>query len=88
MLSHVFTYVAHAAPFGAVHDAQFDTGEQHPFNPHLVQVKGKYDHLIEVCLRFSNGLDSVACFFERYHLRNMIHAPFKLSGRSMPNRVS
>lgn len=28
-------------------------------------MKGKYDHLVEVCLNFSNGLDDVACFFER-----------------------
>lgn len=31
-----------------------------------IKVKGKYDKLLQVCLRFSNGLDDVACFFERW----------------------
>ncbi len=39
---------------------------------HLLQVKGKYDHLVEVCLNFSNGLDDVACFFERCHLTHLL----------------
>ncbi len=30
-----------------------------------LQLKGKYDQLFAVCLRFSNGLDDIAGFFER-----------------------
>lgn len=48
------------------------TQESKRMSGHLLQVKGKYDHLVEVCLNFSNGLDDVACFFERCNPKRLL----------------